>query len=583
MALHSRHIPADTEPVETKVPRSFEADFNSGVYSEQEKAEILDRIEQAASANRLDTDTSAFHPRKRGILFPILVNLLAASLIVGAWFAADSWFKLRQESLHLKTDKLFSTESKLIAKVLEDARAQVEAKNAEIGRIQADLLKTADEKSQLQKTFNSRIATQESLLKEEMATALEAERRRLLGSGLSEAEVNRRLKTFEDQKNAEFTQRLNAFRQQAQSQLDQRNQEYARLQAQLDQTKAQQDSLRAQIEAQTRAREKDLQGQVSSQSSRLQKLEQEKEDLNLFFHTVDAAMENVKAAVSRHDWAGSREALGELKSVLQQADKQASLPVKLRAQAGLVEANLLDTTVAALQSGGASSKETAALQAEITRQRALALQTKTTLESALQQAQTQTKDAEAKAAGLQTALTNQRFESNAGQQAADRAALAMQAQQSQLQDSVNRLTVIDDQLQALQKLFTANYDTPQDRFTKTFDSPEGKAAFPLFDQAWAALSKLWAARPTETAKLYGSVMGVDGTTVTLQPITQLRPQTKQVLEIRRVGSSETIVLGRVPIVSVGPQGVTIQWDAKLPPVQLGDAGYWILPASYAAP
>ena len=102
-------------------PPTLESELLTGLYSDEEKAQILGQIEEAASANRLTVETEAFLPLKRGILFPVLVNLAAVALIVGAWFGAEAYFQTRQQGLQLKTDKMFSTESKLLAKVLEDS------------------------------------------------------------------------------------------------------------------------------------------------------------------------------------------------------------------------------------------------------------------------------------------------------------------------------------------------------------------------------------------------------------------------------------------------------------------------------
>ena len=90
------------------------------MYSEDERRKILEEIDQVANASRLTaTDLEEYRPRKRGIFFPVLINVLALLFIAGGWFAADAWFKSRQQTLSLKTNQLFSAEGTLLAKVME--------------------------------------------------------------------------------------------------------------------------------------------------------------------------------------------------------------------------------------------------------------------------------------------------------------------------------------------------------------------------------------------------------------------------------------------------------------------------------
>lgn len=329
---------AETKKVNQTPPPVLETDdpLVQGMYSDDEKKEILSAIDQAASSNRLTADTQAlkeFKPRKKGFLLPVLVNLAALLLLTAGWFVLDVWSKSRQESLKLSTDKIFSTEGKLLAKFLEESKAQLDAKNKEIERIQSEMTKLQQEQAQMQQQFNDKLSMKEIELRAELAKELEAERKRLEALGLTEEEVNRRLKTFAAQKEAQFNLELAAFKRQAQAELDKRNEELNVLQGRLQATVAEQERLRADIEKQTKAREADLQNQLNQQSANLERLGQERDELNLFFRQADAQFASVRDAFDALDAKKAEAALTGLDQILTKASESKLEAVRQRAAA----------------------------------------------------------------------------------------------------------------------------------------------------------------------------------------------------------------------------------------------------------
>jgi chromosome segregation ATPase len=472
---------------------TLESDLLTGVYSDEEKSQILKQIEAAATANRLTTETGTFRPRKQGIFFPVIVNVAAVALIVGAWFGAHAYFQTREDSLSLKTDKIFSTESKLLAKVLEDSKNQLAAKNAEIDKIQGDMTRLAQEKADLQKSFEQRVSQREADLKQQMADALAAEKKRLEQLGYGPDEVARRLHEFELQKNAEFNSRLDTYRQQVQAEIDQRSQAVIALQAKLQSTVADQEKLRKDIETQTKAREQDLQSQLSSQAASLTQLQNEKDDLTGFFRQTDSAMAAVKTAFDSGDWTQTQTAVTNLRQVLAKAAASASEVVRTRAQAEAPMAAAFDTAVSSLSNSANKTEANAqleALRAQAKKEQALAATQLSESQQTLAATESKWHDASAQADSLQKSvddLTAKLKDSTTQASDAQTAQQQLAARVDELQKSVDDLTAYKDRFDTLQKLFAADYKTAKERFIATLGSEAGLQQFPGFDAAWQDL------------------------------------------------------------------------------------------------
>ncbi len=334
---------------ETPAPTP-QTELHSGTFTEEEQTEILNEIEEAAFSAHMQATTvvEAFRPSKKGVLFPVVINLLAVALVVVAWFGAQAYFTNKQEGLKLKTTQLFGAESSLLAKVLEDSKAQLDAKNAEIGSIQANLDKLAKEKNLLVANFDTQLSAKESALRAELAKQLEAEKARLLGLGFSKIDMSSKLSEFESQRTAELRQTLDNYKKSTQAEIDQRTKEVESLQAKVASTQAETARLKADYDKQSLAREKDLRGQFSIQLASLDKLSQEREELNLFFRQADAQYASVRTALLSGDVAKAQASVVLLKGVLKTGAASMTEVVRQRSQADLVLAGALESAVSQL-------------------------------------------------------------------------------------------------------------------------------------------------------------------------------------------------------------------------------------------
>jgi len=622
-------------------PPTLESELLSGLYTDEEKAQILGQIEDAASANRLTVDAQAFRPKKRGILFPILVNVVAVGLIVGAWFGASAYFQTKQEGLRLRTDRLFSTESKLLTKVLEDSKNQLAAKNAEIEKIQGEMARLATEKADLQKSFATRVADREKTLRKELADAIAAERVRLQEAGYGAAEVERRLKDFEARKVAEFNTKLADYRRQVQAEIDQRSLAVTALQTKLQTTVSEQEQLRKTIESQTKERERDLQSQLSSQAANLDQLQRERDELAAFARVADPAAADVRAAFDAGDTERTQAALTTLRQILARASGSPSEAVRSRAQSQGALAAALDGAVTALSAGpGRAGTEAAseALRAQLKKERDLSAMQQSETQQALAAAEARTKQAAAENEALKRSMNDALTRlQDAGTSAAD-----ARAEADRLAQQVADLTPYKTRSDALKTLFAQDYPTARERFQATFGSEPGLAMFPDFPPAWQELENLLegagtastirrqayrdvltfaqylqgtspsaqaakdateklartddtyrqvvetvqalaaaggkeAAVSTVKTMLYGTVTGVTPEKITLEPLTKVRPQEGQTIELRRVSGRKEVILGQGTVTAASDKKIEVTWAADAPVPQSGDPAYLVLP------
>jgi chromosome segregation ATPase len=353
----------------------------------------------------------------------------------------------------------------------------------------------AAEKNDLQKSFDLRIAAREQELNKELADAIAAEKKRLQETGLNVEEVARRLKEFEAQKNAEFSSRLDAYRKQVQAEIDQRSQAVTALQAQLQSTVNEQEKLRKDIEQQTKAREQDLQSQLSSQAADLDQLKKERDELNLFFQQADNAVAAVRTSFDASDWPKTQAALAALRQILAKASASASEVIRTRALTESSMAGALDTAVAALSDSSSKTETNAqieALKAQAKKEQALAALQLNEMQQTLSATDAKWRQAQAQADALKQNvddLVAKLDESGTQTFNAEVQTQSLAAQVSELQKTVGDLTVWKTRAETLKTLFAASYPTAKDRFVSTFGSEAGLSLFPDFDTAWQDLER----------------------------------------------------------------------------------------------
>jgi len=238
----------------------------------EDRREILQAIEKVATGNRITAgpESLALHPLRKGFVFPLIVNLLAASLTVGILFGLSYLFRQRDRSIEAGGAAMTSAEGKLLQELRRESDSQIQAKDKAIADIQSRLATLDQERNALAANIDTRVKQQEATLQAQMQAELDKERQRLTSLGLSTASQQAQMKRFEEQKNAQLKLQLAAYDRKAQAERAQADANYAKLRDEyqanmsalgterqkiLAEAQQREDALRASLDAKTKALE----------------------------------------------------------------------------------------------------------------------------------------------------------------------------------------------------------------------------------------------------------------------------------------------------------------------------------------
>ncbi|MDR3343265.1 MAG: hypothetical protein LBT14_10875 [Treponema sp.] len=256
-------------------------DTTSGI-SEEEQREILARIDTIAGKNRI-APTPEFvktAAKKRGFLFPLLVNLGALMVLAGGFLLLFNGHGKDEADIREEAAILGITERKLIQEIRKETTLQISEQERQIADILAKLAGVDAELRNLQVSMDKRLAEKEAELRHDMDRELREEQTRLNMENLSEAVIAERMRTFDEERivrlNAElatFRQQLDAEKRISEAQLQKLHDEYQNQLALVHRE-------RAQILETSRIREANLYAQFQEKNNELTSLyEQSRNDL----------------------------------------------------------------------------------------------------------------------------------------------------------------------------------------------------------------------------------------------------------------------------------------------------------------
>jgi uncharacterized coiled-coil protein SlyX len=126
-------------------------------FSVEEQQEILDRINALTAEKRISPQTGVLRTeaRKRGVLFPLLINLGAALLLLGGFFTLRFFHSQDEQNLREGPARLGLTERKLIQEIRQETSRQITEKEKEIDGILSKLADADAEYRELQVSVDS--------------------------------------------------------------------------------------------------------------------------------------------------------------------------------------------------------------------------------------------------------------------------------------------------------------------------------------------------------------------------------------------------------------------------------------------
>jgi hypothetical protein len=207
--------------------RDLDIDDREQDIPESEKVQILDQIEKSISQSAV-TAASTGKPKKRGFVFPLIVNLAAVVVLLVVVLGAVRLFEVRRERLNFEIREVASAEGKILDEFRREAEAKLKEKDAAILRVLKQLGSLERERSQLSRIMELRIQEKEREMRRELEAELQSRRENLQRQGLAMAEIERRLLALETEKKRQIFEELQAFQAEIDSLTRQREQELLR-------------------------------------------------------------------------------------------------------------------------------------------------------------------------------------------------------------------------------------------------------------------------------------------------------------------------------------------------------------------
>ena len=310
----------------------FAFDPDSGI-SQEEQKDVLQEIDKVATRNRIAVSPEVFAVRaaKKGILFPVLVNLVAVVLLVTGLAAFYVFFQRGETQLARTQTGTITAEGKLIETFKKESEAKLLEKNQQISQIQGRLQEIDKQRQDLQSTMDARVRDRANQLKAAMAAELEAEKARFQKQGLSEQDINRRLAAIEAQKSAETDKQLAAFRAQAEAEKRKADENLKTLQAEFSASLAAANQERQQVLDESKKREAELQAQLAqktqeaataqaSSAQALAALQSQKQQEDLASAQLVGLYSVVKADITAKDFAKAMTGLQAIRDYVNSVD-----------------------------------------------------------------------------------------------------------------------------------------------------------------------------------------------------------------------------------------------------------------------
>jgi hypothetical protein len=195
--------------------------------SPEEREQVLSQIETVLAANRTPrrSELTALQAEKRGLLFPLLINLAALLLVASGVLLLVRYFELRKEDITLRRSSYLSAEGTLIQTLKQETETRLQAKEEEIASIQLKLQRVDRERQALQSELESDLESKEEQLRREMEEQLIRERERLAALGTPEAGIIDRLREFQSRQQDSIDREIADFRRQLDAQLQEKERE----------------------------------------------------------------------------------------------------------------------------------------------------------------------------------------------------------------------------------------------------------------------------------------------------------------------------------------------------------------------
>jgi chromosome segregation ATPase len=250
-----------------EAPGDIVFDTSSG-FSEEEQRSILAGIE-AVTSHAAPRDVLGVRARKRGIGFPLAVNLAGLLLLAGGVLGLSYLFRMDESVIRQGPGGLGLTERKLIQEIRQENEARINEKEREITDMMAKLSGLDLDLQDLEASVDERISRREGELRQQLEGELEEERNRLIAQNLSEAAIAEQMRLFDEQRIARMNGELASYREELEAERKTAEAKLQQLQEEYRNSLAGLQTERAQILEASRSREASLRAQLEERAGEL--------------------------------------------------------------------------------------------------------------------------------------------------------------------------------------------------------------------------------------------------------------------------------------------------------------------------
>lgn len=294
-------------------------DEKSGV-SPEDQHEIIKSINEIMRANRIQItpEVLKIKAQKRGLAFPLLVNL-AALFILGSSFLI-SWLVFKQEETKISnpSTEILSAGQQIIEELKKKAEEELARKNKEIAEIQSNLEKINQDLLNLKQNIDAEVAAKEKSLREKLDKELEAERQRLMLAGASAQEVEKKLRELQAQQASQYEAELAKIKAAAEESRQQKEKELLEQQKVFNsQLVSAQESLRK-VEDEYKARISRQERELSQAEARIAELSAQKEKVDLINEQILGFYRLIQQDLANKNLTKARQDLTSLRTYLNQ-------------------------------------------------------------------------------------------------------------------------------------------------------------------------------------------------------------------------------------------------------------------------
>jgi len=255
--------------------------------SPEEREQVLKQIETAIAESRAPqrADLAELQAEKRGLAFPLLINLAALVLVGAGVLVLFRYFELRKENITLRRSSYLSAEGTLIQTLKQETESRLQAKEEEITSIQLQLQRVDQERQALELQLEADLEMKEEQLRRQLQEYLGRERDRLAALGTSESRIADRLRELESREQGSIEREISDYRRQLDAQLQDKERELLESQA-----------LRREALAQANREREELLSALGKQESERSAAERRLTELNARLQ-AETLMKNQSAAV----------------------------------------------------------------------------------------------------------------------------------------------------------------------------------------------------------------------------------------------------------------------------------------------